>query len=83
MIIHNINNAEKLFGFLDSCKGDLQLILPDGKNYQWKSNNSLVKPLLRDLAAKNLRLELRATNKDDTNCILTFMMEATKEIQAS
>ena len=74
MTFINIENAENLFETFDKCVGDVDLIAPDGKTYNWKTYGGALRALLAQ--TKHIdRLEVRVRNSQDQAHMLRLMME--------
>ncbi len=74
MTFLNVNNAEKLFCAFDQCTGNVDLIAPDGKTYDWKTHGGALRMLLSQF--KHIeRLEARFKDGQDSERMLRFMMQ--------
>ncbi|MDO5111930.1 MAG: hypothetical protein Q4E65_06465 [Clostridia bacterium] len=76
MLLYNITNVDKLYSVLDRCSGNVDLILPDGKSFDWKENREVVKSLASAMPVKRLAsLELKVHNGNDLSALIRYMMD--------
>ncbi len=76
MLLYNITNVDKLYSVLDSCSGNVDMILPDGKSFGWKENREVAISLSSAMPNTKMdSIELKVHNGKDLNRIISFMME--------
>ena len=76
MKIKNINNVEEFFKILDSCKGKVELISPEGDRINLKSKLAqyfAIAEVFSDGYVKEL--ELIASDSEDVIKLMKFMMD--------
>ena len=79
MKIRNINNVEEFFKILDSCKGKVELISPEGDRINLKSKLAqyfAIAEVFSDGYVKEL--ELIASDSEDVIKLMKFMMDGDK-----
>ena len=77
MLLYNITNVDKLYSVLDSCSGNIDMILPDGNSLDWKQSREVAISLASAMPHTKLEsLELKVHNGKDLNRIINFMMES-------
>ncbi len=76
MLLYNITNVNKLYSVLDSCSGNVDMILPDGKSLAWKESREVARSLASAMPDTKMEsIELKVHNGKDLNRIISFMME--------
>lgn len=74
MTFLNVNDADRLFGAFDRCVGNVELIAPDGKTYDWGTYGRALRSFLPN--GKRIdRLEVRVRDSRDQARMLRLMME--------
>jgi len=78
MMLYNIAKPEKLFEKLDEMTGRVEMVMPDGKAFDWKEEGGLVKSLWTAVPKAPVdHVELRLDNREDTRDILDFLIRGT------
>lgn len=76
MKIQNIENVEKFFKVIDSCKGKVELVTGEGDRLNLKSKLSQYVSLANIFSDGTIEeLEVIAYEPDDTAKLVEFMME--------
>jgi hypothetical protein len=75
MMLYNIGKPEKLFDRLDSLTGHVEMVMPDGKAFDWKQEGGFVKSLWTALPKAPVdHVELRLDKREDTRDMLDFLI---------
>ena len=75
MMLYNIAKPENLFDKLDRMTGHVEMVMPDGKAFDWKEDGKLVKSLWTAVPKAPVdHVELRLDNREDTRDILDFLI---------
>ena len=75
MMLYNIAKPENLFDKLDGMTGHVEMVMPDGKAFDWKEDGKLVKSLWTAVPKAPVdHVELRLDNREDTREILDFLI---------
>ncbi|HEY9575624.1 MAG TPA: polya polymerase [Lachnospiraceae bacterium] len=76
MKVSNIKDVEKFFEVIDSCKGKVELVTGEGDRLNLKSKLSQYVSLANIFSNGEIpELEILASEKEDIDKLLTFMME--------
>lgn len=75
MKVQNINDIEKFFEVIDSCKGKVELVTGEGDRLNLKSKLSQYVSMANIFSDGTIsELELLAYEPEDINKLLSFMM---------
>lgn len=75
MMLYNISKPENLFDRLDSLTGHVEMVMPDGKAFNWKEEGEAVKSLWTAVPKAPVdHVELRLDNREDTRDMLDFLI---------
>ncbi len=75
MMLYNISKPENLFDRLDSLTGHVEMVMPDGKAFDWKEEGETVKSLWTAVSKAPVdHVELRLDNREDTRDMLDFLI---------
>ena len=75
MMLYNIAKPENLFDKLDGLTGHVEMVMPDGKAFDWKEEGGLVKSLWTAVPKAPVdHVELRLSSREDTRDILDFLI---------
>lgn len=75
MKVQNINDIEKFFEVIDSCKGKVELVTGEGDRLNLKSKLSQYVSMANIFSDGTIsELELLAYEPEDINKLLNFMM---------
>jgi len=75
MKIFNINNVDKFFEVVDSCKGQVHVISPEGDDIVLTSKLSrFLFAAMNEEDIDNLDLELRCDDPDDTMKFIDYLV---------
>lgn len=75
MMLYNISKPDNLFERLDKLTGRVEMVMPDGKAFDWEKEGGLVKSLWTAVPKAPVdHVELRLDNRADTRDILDFLI---------
>lgn len=75
MMLYNIGKPDKLFERLDELTGSVQMVMPDGKAFDWQSQGGMVKSMWTAVPKAPVdRVELRLDSREDTRAMLDFLI---------
>ena len=76
MKVQNINDVDKFFKVVDSCKGRIELVTGEGDRLNLKSRLSQYVSLANIFSDGNIaELEILAYEPDDVRKLVEFMLE--------
>lgn len=76
MKIQNIDNVEKFFEVVDSCKGKVELVSPEGDRINLKSKLSQYLSMATMFSNGYIReLDIIAHEKEDVERLISFMYQ--------
>ena len=76
MKIQNISDVEKFFTVIDQCKGNVELVSPEGDRINLKSKLSQYLSMATIFSNGYIKeLELVAYDKDDIDRLIKFMYQ--------
>ena len=76
MTLENISNIEGLFEVINTCKGSVELVSPEGDKINLKSRLAQLLSLCRVVSQVYIReLELKIEEQEDMDKILEFAMD--------
>ncbi|MDO4548796.1 MAG: hypothetical protein Q4D04_11900 [Clostridia bacterium] len=74
MKLYNIEKPENLFKELDSCKGKVGIVLPDGTQCDWSDKGTFVKSLWKAMPNRIDNVEVKLSDNEDTVRLIDFLM---------
>ena len=75
MMLYNISKPQKLFDRLDGMSGHVEMVMPDGKAFDWKEEGTLVKSLWTAVPKAPVdHVEIRLDNREDARDMLDFLI---------
>lgn len=80
MTLENVSNIEGLFEVINECKGQVELVSPEGDKINLKSKLAQLLAVAGVFSNGYIReLELNVENAEDMNKILEFAMDGQEE----
>ncbi len=75
MKLENVNNVQGLFDVINSCKGEVELVSPEGDRINMKSKLSQILSMAQIFSNGYIReLELVVHEPEDMKKVVNFMM---------
>lgn len=79
MKLHNVKDVSGLMHLLDNAKGAVSVTTADGTEFDWVSQNGVVRAMLTSLGVYGVReMSLRFAKRSDANDVLNFLMGCTR-----
>ena len=75
MMLYNISKVDRLFETLDSCKGDVTVVTPNGNAMDWKESRELFESVWSTTSGQQIdQIEIRLNNAEDTVNMVDFLI---------
>jgi len=73
--LYNVREIEELSKVLDQCRGDVELVTPQGQELSWKQSREFVKAWAEALPGKNIsEIGINVSDQRDVPSLIKYMM---------